>query len=55
MAPCEVEGKPAGQKEWFEVDTLNPSDEPGIITNSTGKTIEIYIFRLCTTPKIIYL
>ena len=45
MSPCEVEGRPQGQNEWFEINSLVPGDKPGIITNGSGGEKQIFIFR----------
>ena len=45
MSPCEVESRPQGQKEWFEVNSLMPGDKSGIITNSSDGKVQIFIFR----------
>lgn len=45
MAPCEVESRPQGQKNWVALDTLRPGDKPAIISVSSDETIQMFVIQ----------
>ena len=44
MSPCEVEFRPKGQKEWLKLESINPGDQPGSISDVSKGKRDIYLF-----------
>lgn len=45
MSPCEVELRPKGQKEWLKLESINPGDQPGSISDVSKGQRDIYLFE----------